>query len=59
MNPSLSSVVRTHGDEERAYLEERGVDRVVMGEHALALSLLDYVLAHRGEAGFAQVEGRA
>ncbi|WP_141589426.1 MULTISPECIES: YbaL family putative K(+) efflux transporter [unclassified Myxococcus] len=44
VNPSLPAVVRTHGDEERDYLESLGVDRVVMGEHALARSMLDYVL---------------
>ncbi len=44
VNASLPAVVRTHGDEERAYLESLGVDRVVMGEHALARSMLDYVL---------------
>ncbi|WNG62057.1 Kef family K(+) transporter [Archangium gephyra] len=44
VNPPLPAVVRTHGDEERAYLESQGVDRVVMGEHALAHSMLDYVL---------------
>ncbi len=43
-NPSLPAVVRTHGDEERDYLEKLGVDRVVMGEHALARSMVDYVL---------------
>lgn len=44
VNPSLPAVVRTHGDEERDYLEKLGVDRVVMGEHALARSMLDYVV---------------
>ncbi|NVJ13609.1 YbaL family putative K(+) efflux transporter [Myxococcus sp. AM010] len=44
VNPSLPAVVRTHGDEERDYLESLGVARVVMGEHALARSMLDYVL---------------
>ncbi|AEI65704.1 potassium efflux system family protein [Corallococcus macrosporus] len=44
VKPSLPAVVRTHGDEERVYLESLGVDRVVMGEHALARSMLDYVL---------------
>ncbi|ABF92808.1 potassium efflux system family protein [Myxococcus xanthus DK 1622] len=44
VNPSLPAVVRTHGDEERDYLVSLGVDRVVMGEHALARSMLDYVL---------------
>ncbi|WP_426750411.1 YbaL family putative K(+) efflux transporter [Myxococcus sp. Y35] len=44
VNPSLPAVVRTHGDEERAYLESLGVDRVVIGEHALARSMVDYVL---------------
>ncbi|QDE67419.1 YbaL family putative K(+) efflux transporter [Myxococcus xanthus] len=44
VNPSLPAVVRTHGDEERDYLESLGVDRVVMGEHALARGMLDYVL---------------
>lgn len=44
VNPSLPAVVRTHGDEERDCLVSLGVDRVVMGEHALARSMLDYVL---------------
>ncbi|MGA9522699.1 MAG: YbaL family putative K(+) efflux transporter [Myxococcaceae bacterium] len=35
-NPGIELIVRTHSDEEHAFLEALGVRRVVMGERALA-----------------------
>jgi CPA2 family monovalent cation:H+ antiporter-2 len=39
INPSIATVVRTHSEEERAYLERAGVGMVVMGERELARTM--------------------
>ena len=44
LNPSITSVVRTHSEEERAYLERAGVDMAVMGEGELARAMARYAL---------------
>jgi len=44
LNPSIASVVRTHTDEERAYLERAGVDMAVMGERELARTMARFAL---------------
>jgi CPA2 family monovalent cation:H+ antiporter-2 len=38
-NRSIATVVRTHSEEERVYLERAGVDMVVMGERELARTM--------------------
>jgi monovalent cation:H+ antiporter-2, CPA2 family len=44
LNPSIVSVVRTHSEEERAYLERAGVDMAVMGERELARTMARYAM---------------
>ena len=45
LNPSIASVVRTHSEEERAYLERAGIGTtVVMGERELARTMARYAL---------------
>jgi CPA2 family monovalent cation:H+ antiporter-2 len=44
LNPSIASVVRTHSEEERAYLERAGVDMAVMGERELARTMARFAL---------------
>jgi CPA2 family monovalent cation:H+ antiporter-2 len=44
MNPAIASVVRTHSEEERAYLERAGVGLAVMGERELAQAMARYAL---------------
>jgi monovalent cation:H+ antiporter-2, CPA2 family len=44
LNPSIVSVVRTHSEEERAYLERAGADLAVVGERELAHTMARYAL---------------
>jgi CPA2 family monovalent cation:H+ antiporter-2 len=44
MNPSIPTVVRTHSEEERRYLEKAGADLVVMGERELARAMARHAL---------------
>jgi CPA2 family monovalent cation:H+ antiporter-2 len=48
INPSIASVVRTHSEEERAYLERAGVGLAVMGERELARTMARYALQVAG-----------
>ena len=48
INPNLETIVRTHSDAEQAFLEARGVGRVVMGERELALSMARHALRSFG-----------
>lgn len=43
-NPAIETVVRTHTEEELAYLEASGVRKAVMGERELARSMARYAL---------------
>jgi len=47
-NPAIETVVRTHSDEERAYLERNGVGKAVVGEHELARTMARHALAASG-----------
>jgi CPA2 family monovalent cation:H+ antiporter-2 len=49
-NPGIDTVVRTHSDAERAYLERLGVGRVVMGERELAFGIAHYALLRFGRS---------
>jgi CPA2 family monovalent cation:H+ antiporter-2 len=44
LNPSIASVVRTHSEEERAYLERAGISMAVMGERELARTMARYAM---------------
>ena len=44
MQPGIESVVRTHSEEERAYLQKAGVGLAVMGERELARTMARYAL---------------
>jgi monovalent cation:H+ antiporter-2, CPA2 family len=44
LNTSIVSVVRTHSEEERAYLERVGADLAVVGERELARTMARYAL---------------
>jgi CPA2 family monovalent cation:H+ antiporter-2 len=48
MNRAIASVVRTHSEEERAYLERAGVGLAVMGERELARAMARYALEVEG-----------
>ncbi|WP_270939298.1 NAD-binding protein, partial [Falsiroseomonas oryzae] len=48
-NPAMHAVVRTHSDEEAAWLEaEEGVGLVMMGEREVALGMADYAMQRLG-----------
>jgi monovalent cation:H+ antiporter-2, CPA2 family len=47
-NPEIDTVVRTHSEEELAYLEDEGVGLAVMAERELALGMMGYVLRSLG-----------
>ena len=48
INPTIATVVRTHSEEERAYLEKAGVGLAVMGERELARTMARYALEVSG-----------
>ncbi len=48
INPGVDTVVRTHSDNERAYLEKLGVGAAVMGERELAQAMARYALRSCG-----------
>jgi CPA2 family monovalent cation:H+ antiporter-2 len=50
LNPGLEVLVRTHSDEERAFLEDMGVARAFVGERELAVSLTREALRSVGVA---------
>ena len=48
-NPEIHVIVRTHTDEDSAFLEaERGVGLVMMGEREVALGMADYAMQRLG-----------
>jgi len=47
-NPKIDTVVRTHSDEERAYLERLEVGDVVMGEREVGRAMARYALRRYG-----------
>ena len=49
-NPAIETVVRTHSDEEQAYLERNGVGTAVMGERELARAMASRALEICGTA---------
>jgi CPA2 family monovalent cation:H+ antiporter-2 len=44
LNPKIHTVVRTHSDEESELMREEKVDRVFMGEHELAGSMVRHLI---------------
>ncbi len=48
VNPAIDTVVRTHSDAERAYLERQGVGRAVVGERELAMGIVRYAFSSFG-----------
>jgi CPA2 family monovalent cation:H+ antiporter-2 len=48
LNPRVEVLVRTHGDDERAYLEAHGAARAFVGERELAVSLTRAALQRVG-----------
>jgi CPA2 family monovalent cation:H+ antiporter-2 len=51
LNPSIDTIVRTHGAAEQAYLERAGVSHVVLGEQELAMSMAGYALERLASSG--------
>jgi CPA2 family monovalent cation:H+ antiporter-2 len=51
VNPLLDVVVRTHSEDERQFLQGRGVDEVVLGEWELALEMTRHALQRFGVDG--------
>ncbi|HKX07692.1 MAG TPA: cation:proton antiporter [Stellaceae bacterium] len=47
-NPEIELIVRTHSAEEAAWLKQRGVGLVVMGEHHIASEMADQALKRFG-----------
>jgi K+:H+ antiporter len=41
INPRLRIVARSHSDEETEHLKKHGASRVIMGEHEIAMAMLD------------------
>ena len=50
LNPAVAIIVRTHSDEERAFLEAHGAARALVGERELAVSLTRDALRRYGAA---------
>ncbi len=50
LNSTAEIIVRTHSDEERAYLEANGAERAFVGERELAVSLTRFALRELGVA---------
>lgn len=48
VNPGIDTVVRTHSDAERNWLEAKGVGRAVVAERELAFALVRYAFAAYG-----------
>jgi monovalent cation:H+ antiporter-2, CPA2 family len=48
VSPGLGTIVRTHSETERAYLEGRGVDWALMGERELAIGMVRRTLERAG-----------
>jgi CPA2 family monovalent cation:H+ antiporter-2 len=48
VNPGIGTVVRTHSETERAYLEGRGVDWALVGERELAIGMMRRTLERAG-----------
>lgn len=48
INPDVDVVVRTHSDEERAFLEQNGATQALVGERELAVSLARAALKRSG-----------
>ena len=41
INPALHIIARSHSDEETEHLKKHGASRVIMGEHEIAMAMLD------------------
>jgi len=48
VNPGIGTIVRTHSEAERAYLEGRGVDWALIGERELAIGMVRRTLERAG-----------
>ena len=48
LNPDVKVVLRTHSDQERAFLESHGAGHALVGERELAVSLARHALRHFG-----------
>jgi CPA2 family monovalent cation:H+ antiporter-2 len=46
LNPKLYILARSHSDEETKHLEKHGASRVIMGEHEIAMAMLDDLPPH-------------
>ena len=46
IDPDLHIVARSHSDEETEHLKKHGASRVVMGEHEIAMAMLDDLQAN-------------
>jgi CPA2 family monovalent cation:H+ antiporter-2 len=57
LNPRIYTIVRTHTDEEAELLRRDRVSQVLMGEHELATSMIEHVLAKAEEPETARTSG--
>ncbi|HET6510824.1 MAG TPA: YbaL family putative K(+) efflux transporter [Candidatus Kapabacteria bacterium] len=46
LNPKIASIVRTHSEDDIAWLKQEHVERVFLGEEELAKSMIEYVNEH-------------
>jgi len=50
LNPTLRIVARSHSEEETEHLKKHGANRVIMGEHEIALAMLADIPARNSDA---------
>lgn len=50
LNPQIETVLRTHNETEAQLLEQENAGKVFLGEHELAQSMINHVLARAGAA---------
>jgi CPA2 family monovalent cation:H+ antiporter-2 len=50
LNPQIEAVLRTHNETEAQLLEQENAGKVFLGEHELAQSMINHVLARAGAA---------
>jgi len=51
INPVLPIIARSHSDQETEHLKSLGADKVIMGEHEIAMAMLGEIRARSPDAG--------
>jgi CPA2 family monovalent cation:H+ antiporter-2 len=50
INPTLTIVARAHSEAEILHLKKHGASIVIMGEHEIAMAMVDHVASAAGAA---------